>query len=62
MCKASHHKLQGKEASVDLRKLKGDWKDFFRIGVGKMRMIVKIDFDNKKVFVDRIDFRGDVYN
>jgi len=41
--------------------MKGEWKDFFRIRVGKIRIIFKIDFENKRIFVDRIDFRGDVY-
>ncbi|MFQ5823416.1 MAG: type II toxin-antitoxin system RelE/ParE family toxin, partial [bacterium] len=55
------YKLQGKEGKVDLKKMKGDWKDFFRIRTGKMRIIFKTDFDHRKIFVDRIDFRGDVY-
>lgn len=55
------HKLEGKKEKVDLKKMKGEWKDFFRMRAGKIRIIFKIDFENRKIFVDRIDFRGDVY-
>ena len=55
------HKLQGTKEIVNLKKMKGEWKDFFRVRVGKIRIIFKIDFENRRIFVDRIDFRGDVY-
>jgi mRNA interferase RelE/StbE len=55
------HRLQGKEEKVDIKKMRGEWKDYFRLRVGKIRIIFKIDFEHRKIFVDRIDFRGDVY-
>lgn len=54
-------KLQGEIVNIDIKKLKGEWKDYFRIRKGKLRILLKIDFDNREVFVDKIDFRGDVY-
>jgi hypothetical protein len=29
--------------------------------MGKIRMILRMDFDKHTVFIDRIDFRGKVY-
>ena len=55
------HKFKGREINVDVRKMAGAWKGFYRIKKGKTRVIIKIDFDKKWVYVDKIDFRGKVY-
>ncbi len=52
---------KGLDENIDVKKLKGNWKGFYRIKTGKTRIIVKINFKDKTVFVDRIDYRGDVY-
>jgi len=41
--------------------MKGKWKGYYRIKLGKIRMIMKIDFKNKIAHIDKVDFRGDVY-
>jgi len=52
--------LSGK-GSVDIKKLSGKLEGHFRIRIGKVRIIFKIDVERKTVFVKRADFRGDVY-
>ena len=52
---------KGLEENIDVKKLKGEWKGFHRIRTGKIRIILKGDFKEKSIFVDRIDFRGNVY-
>ncbi|MGR3311053.1 MAG: type II toxin-antitoxin system RelE family toxin [Candidatus Brocadiales bacterium] len=52
---------KGLDENIDVKKLKGKYKGFYRIKTGKTRMIVEIDFKDKTVFIDRIDYRGDVY-
>jgi len=52
---------KGLDENIDVKKLKGEWKGFHRIRTGKIRMILKVDFKEKAIFVDRIDFRGNVY-
>ena len=47
--------------NIDVKKMKAEWKEYFRIRKGKLRIILNIDFDGHSVFVDKIDFRGDVY-
>lgn len=42
-------KLQGQKTNVDLRRMKGQWEDFFRLRIGKIRIIFKIDFENKSI-------------
>ncbi|MBA4390170.1 MAG: type II toxin-antitoxin system RelE/ParE family toxin [Syntrophus sp. (in: bacteria)] len=51
----------GQTENLDVKKLKGAWKGYHRVRVGKIRMILKIDFDKHIIFIDRIDFRGNVY-
>lgn len=46
---------------MDIRRLKGDKKDFMRMRVGAMRIIFKIDTSTRTVIVYAIANRGDVY-
>ena len=52
---------KGLDENIDVKRLKGEWKGFHRIRTGKIRMILKVDFKEKAIFVDRIDFRGNIY-
>ncbi|MDP2950808.1 MAG: hypothetical protein Q8N55_00315 [bacterium] len=54
-------KLQGEDINVDIKKLKGEWLGFYRCRVGDIRVIFEIDFDERSVFMERIDYRGGVY-
>jgi len=44
-----------------VKKLKGSWTGYYRIRKGKIRIIFDVDYKNKTVFIEKIDFRGDVY-
>jgi mRNA interferase RelE/StbE len=46
---------------MDIRKLKGQRKDFLRLRAGKIRIILKADTHDKEIRVYAIDYRGDVY-
>ncbi|MBW4553238.1 MAG: type II toxin-antitoxin system RelE/ParE family toxin [Aphanocapsa sp. GSE-SYN-MK-11-07L] len=46
---------------LDLKKLKGDWDGFFRLRIGKIRVIFALDANENELLVYEIDFRGDVY-
>ncbi|MDI6734972.1 MAG: type II toxin-antitoxin system RelE/ParE family toxin [bacterium] len=52
---------KGLDENIDVKKMKGKWKGYYRIKIGKIRMILKPEFKEQKVFVDRIDYRGSVY-
>ena len=54
-------KIEGENINIDVKKLKGSWKGFYRIRKGKIRIIFSVEYDNKVLFVNKIDFRGDVY-
>jgi len=54
-------RIEGENINVDVKKLKGSWKGFYRIRKGKIRIIFSVDYENKILFVNKIDFRGDVY-
>ena len=45
----------------DIRRLKGYWKDFQRLRVGRIRVIFKIDPDNQVVAIVKAGFRGKIY-
>ncbi len=53
--------LQGENINVNIKKLKGEWKGFYRIRSGKIRIIAEFDFEDFAVFVEQIDWRGGVY-
>ncbi len=46
---------------VDIKRLKGRWKEFYRLRIGKIRIIIAIDEKNEVIRVYEIGFRGDVY-
>jgi mRNA interferase RelE/StbE len=52
---------EGMNESIDVKKLKGKWEGYHRIRIGKIRMIIKVDFKKGRIFIDTIDYRGDVY-
>ena len=41
--------------------MKGDWQGFYRLRVGKNRIIFKVDFDLKGITIFAIGARGDIY-
>jgi len=54
-------KMRGESISVDVKKLKGKWKGYLRIKKGKLRVIFVVDFQDRVLYVDRVDFRSKVY-
>jgi len=43
----------------DVKKLKGSM--FYRLRVGNMRVVFEIDHLEKMIFIQTIDYRGDIY-
>jgi mRNA interferase RelE/StbE len=54
-------RLKGECVNIDIKKMRGEWKDFYRIRMGKIRILASMDFNNREAYIDRIDFRGNVY-
>ncbi|HQQ49657.1 MAG: hypothetical protein KBG92_05560 [Spirochaetes bacterium] len=54
-------KIQGNNVNIDLKKLYGDWDGYYRLRRGKLRIIIALNKSNRQVYVEKIDFRGDVY-
>ena len=54
-------KFRGEDIAVDIRKAKGKWAGFHRVRSGKLRIIAAFYFKPKEVFIDTIDWRGNVY-
>lgn len=54
-------RIKGEEANLDLKKLKGKWEGYLRIRQGKVRIVLKVYKGEKRIFVERVDFRGSVY-
>ena len=54
-------KMKGGNVNIDLKKLSGEWEGYYRLRKGRLRIIFEIDKTDQVLFVDRIDFRGDVY-
>jgi mRNA interferase RelE/StbE len=47
---------------LDIKKLKGNLSGFYRIRVGKMRVIFQIRRETSEIFIYDINFRGNVYD
>ena len=47
---------------LDIKKMKGEWEGFYRLRVGKNRVIFTVRIDSGEVDVYTIGARGDVYN
>jgi mRNA interferase RelE/StbE len=46
---------------LDIKKMKGDWKGFYRLRIGKNRVIFTVDFNSKDITVYAIGARGNIY-
>ena len=46
---------------LDIRKLRGEWKGFLRLRVGDIRVIFRIDFENKVIYIYNIHYRKHAY-
>lgn len=46
---------------MDIKSLKGEWKGFLRMRVGKTRIVFKIDAELNELQIYDIDFRGNIY-
>ena len=47
--------------NINIRKMKGKWKDFYRIRQGNLRIIIKFEVKDQTVLIYRIGLRGNVY-
>jgi mRNA interferase RelE/StbE len=52
---------KGLDVNIDVKRMKGKWKGYHRIRIGKIRVLLRMNFEEKRIFIDRIDFRGSVY-
>lgn len=46
---------------LNIKKMKGEWENFYRLRIGKIRVIFTVNFDNSELEIYAIGFRGDVY-
>lgn len=54
-------RMKGENVNVDLKKLGGEWEGYYRIRKGRLRIIFVPNKNEGILFVEKIDFRGDVY-
>jgi mRNA interferase RelE/StbE len=59
--KLALRKLRGENININIKKLRGEWSGFYRIKAGKLRIIAEFQFHNNIVYVERMDWRGNVY-
>ena len=46
---------------LDIKKMKGDWEGFYRLRIGKVRLLFTIDAASGDIEVHTIGSRGDIY-
>ncbi len=47
--------------NIDIKKMKGEWQEFYRIRQGDLRIIIKFETENRVVLIYRIGLRGNIY-
>ncbi|MBD2390184.1 type II toxin-antitoxin system RelE/ParE family toxin [Aphanizomenon flos-aquae NRERC-008] len=45
----------------DIKKMKGDWEGFYRLRIGKIRIVFTVNTQSGEVEIFTIGARGDVY-
>jgi mRNA interferase RelE/StbE len=48
-------------AELDIKKMRGDWAGYYRLRIGSIRVIFKVDEQSGNIDVYRIGNRGDIY-
>lgn len=46
---------------LDIKKMKGEWEWFYRLRIGKIRVIFAVNLDSASIEIYTIGARGDVY-
>ena len=46
---------------LDIKKMKGNWEGYYRLRIGKIRVIFLVDLTSGDIEIYNIGFRGDVY-
>ena len=46
---------------LDIKKMKGDWEGFYRLRIGKIRIVFTVNTQSGEVEIFTISTRGDVY-
>ncbi|MFN6477869.1 type II toxin-antitoxin system RelE/ParE family toxin [Nostoc sp. DedQUE07] len=46
---------------LDIKKMKGGWEGFYRLRIGKNRIIFTVDIDSRDIEIYAIGARGDAY-
>jgi mRNA interferase RelE/StbE len=46
---------------LDIKKMKGDWEGFYRLRLGKIRIIFTLHLNSSDIEIYTIGYRGDVY-
>lgn len=46
---------------LDVKKMKGNWEGFYRLRIGKIRVIFTVNLTSANVEIYEIGFRGDIY-
>ena len=54
-------KFQGEDVNIDIKRLTGEWKGFYRIRSGKLRIVIEFDFEELTAHIEVVDWRGNVY-
>lgn len=54
-------KFRGENININVKKLRGEWEGFYRIRSGRLRIIVEFQFERNYVYIEEIDWRGNVY-
>ncbi len=53
--------MEGKSVNIDIRKLKGQWEGYYRLRIGKIRILISVQVEGGIIKVYDIGYRRDIY-
>jgi mRNA interferase RelE/StbE len=59
--KLALRKFKGEIININIKKLRGEWERYYRIRSGRLRIIIEFQFEQNRVYVAEIDWRGNIY-
>ena len=54
-------KFKGEDVNINVKKFSAGWEGFYRIRSGRLRIIIEFQFEQNRAYLEKIDWRGNVY-
>lgn len=53
--------LSGEQVNLNVRRMRGAWRNFYRLRLGHLRLVVEPRLEQEEFYIERLQFRGKGY-